>query len=440
MIGRLLSVAAAALGLIACSASDADASWTAASTVAQSSAKARSMPTGATPTTSRSNRNVTVSWAKSVFSGTTVGIGGYTVKRYNTSGVAQTIGSACDVTITVLTCTETAVPSGSWRYSVTPRQGQWAGTEGAQSTAVSVPAPTFTLTSTIVAATPATLSGSLANYVAGQTVTFRLDNATTGTVLTGSISPTPVQSSGAATVSVTLPAGTTAGSHTIYAIGSGGDVASRAITVGPAYVKNIGSASCGATSLSVSVPAAGVAIDNTIILRLALRSTATGTVAASDTKGNAYAVDVDRTNGDQRTVILRARATTALASGNTIDVTFPTATASGVVAAEFTRIAATTPLDAVATDIGTGKAPTVSVTTTNGSDLLVGSVTLATTATATQPTGWTALTAQSLTCGTTKVANVGGYRIVDTTGSYAFAPTLSASGAWTAAAAAYEAG
>lgn len=439
--GRAMLLAAAfVLAVLTTLAPTASASWKPAGTAGQSAAKARSMPTGATPTTSRTNRNVAVSWAKSTFAGTTVAVTGYTVKRYDTSGVVQTIGSACNVTITVLTCTETGVPAGSWRYAVTPRHQQWAGTEGAQSTAVTVPSPSFTLTSTTVAATPSTLSGSLAAFVAGQTVTFRLDNATTGTVLTSSITPTPVQASGAATVSVTVPAGTTAGSHTIYAIGSGGDVASRAITVGPAFVKNVGSATCGATALAVTVPAAGVAAGNTIVLRLALRGTAAGAVAATDTKGNAYAIDSDRLNGDQRSVILRAYATTALASGNTINVTFPSATASGVVAAELTRIAATGALDVSATNTGSSKAPTASVTTANGSDLLIGSVTLSATSSATQPSGWTALTAQSQTCSGVTIANLGGYRVVDTTGAYPYAPTLSATGAWTDTVVAYEAG
>ena len=60
---------------------------------------------------------------------------------------------------------------------------------------------------------------------------YRLDDPSSGTVLTGSITPTPVPSNGTATVSVTLPAGTSNGSHTIYAVGNLGDQPGASITV-----------------------------------------------------------------------------------------------------------------------------------------------------------------------------------------------------------------
>ena len=403
-------------------------------------AKARTMPGGNTPATTRSNRSVTVSWAQSSFSGGPA-VGGYVVKRYLSGGAVQTIGSACNVTITGLTCTETGVPAGTWRYSVTPRQALWAGAESTQSAAVTVPAPTLTLTNTTPATAPATLAGTIANFTTGQTVTYRLDNPTTGTILTGSITPSPVPASGSATVSVTVPAGTTPGSHTIYAVGSGGDSAARAITLGPAFVKNVGVASCSATSLSVTVPAAGVAAANTVILRLALRGTTAGAITASDTRGNTYTVDQDVLNGNQRVAIVRARVLTALTSGNTITVTFPSATTSGLVADEYTRIASATPVDVTGTGSGTGTTPAASLTTTNGYDLLVGAVSISSVATATQPSGWTASTGQSLSCGAgNNATNVGGRRLTSATGAYTYNPVVSASGTWAAAAVAYRGG
>ena len=102
--------------------------------------KALSMPTGNTPTASSSGTSVTVSWAQSTFSGGTP-VAGYLVKRYGaTTGVLQTIGSACSGTISGLSCTETNVPVGSWKYTVTPKQNSWTGTEGTKSSAVSVTA------------------------------------------------------------------------------------------------------------------------------------------------------------------------------------------------------------------------------------------------------------------------------------------------------------
>ncbi len=133
--------------------------------------------------------------------------------------------------MTGTSCIEAAVPTGTWRYSVTAARGNWRGTESVKSANVTIAAPSLTLTTTTVNSFPTTLDGSLARFATGQSVTFRLDNATTGTILSGSITPSTVPTNGTAAVSVTIPAGTTNGSHTVYAIGSAGDQASRAITV-----------------------------------------------------------------------------------------------------------------------------------------------------------------------------------------------------------------
>lgn len=158
---------------------------------------------------------------------------GYTVHRYDASTLAlQTIGASCTGTIAGLTCTEAAMPPGSWKYAITPKQGLWIGTEGAKSTTATVASPSLTWTSsTTITSLPATLTGTLASYVTGETVTFRLDDASSGTVLTGSISPTPVPTSGSVSLSVTIPAGTLNGSHTVYAVGSHGTQTSGGITV-----------------------------------------------------------------------------------------------------------------------------------------------------------------------------------------------------------------
>jgi hypothetical protein len=194
------------------------------------------MPAGNTPTASVAGRSVTVSWAASNLPDGTA-IASYTVTRYDTSGNVQTIGSGCSGTIAALTCTESAVPAGTWRYAVTPVRSNWTGTEGPQSPSVTVASPSLTFSSsTTVTSLPTTLSGSIAAFVGGQTVTFRLDNASTGTVLSGTLSPTPVPSGGGSSITVTIPAGTSNGAHTVYAVGSGGtDVASAAITVAVPY-------------------------------------------------------------------------------------------------------------------------------------------------------------------------------------------------------------
>lgn len=95
--------------------------WTAgAAAGGNGGATATSVNQGATPTASVTGTVVTVSWAaRTLANGTAVS--GYLVKRYNAAtSVEQTILSACTGTIAALTCNETGVPIGSWKYTVTP--------------------------------------------------------------------------------------------------------------------------------------------------------------------------------------------------------------------------------------------------------------------------------------------------------------------------------
>ena len=202
-------------------------------------AQARQMPAGNQPTANVANRDVTVSWTQSAF-GDGTPVSGYVVKRYDTDGNVQTIGSGCSGTVSGLSCTESAVPGGAWKYSVTPKHGaNWTGAESAQSATATVGTPNLSFTSsTTVTSLPTTLSGNISNYISGQTVTFKLDDPSTGTALTGSITPSPVPSNGNASVSVTIPNGTSNGSHTVYAIGSQGDTASAEITVSVAAARS----------------------------------------------------------------------------------------------------------------------------------------------------------------------------------------------------------
>jgi hypothetical protein len=228
-MGRLLP--AALVLLAALGAPDASrAAWQSPG-AGEQAARAITLGGGSTPTASLANRNVDLSWSATTLPGGAP-VQGYTVRRYSLAGVLQSVGANCSGTITTTSCTEVAVPSGTWRYSVQPRQGNWTGAESAQSASVTVTGPEMTLTSSsTVTALPATVTGALALFTQGQTVTYRLDDPATGTVLSGTTTPSPIPVTGTATYSVTLPAGVANGSHRIYAVGSGGDVASVALTV-----------------------------------------------------------------------------------------------------------------------------------------------------------------------------------------------------------------
>ena len=225
--GWALAIAIAA-GAAGAGPGAAYAAWSGSGIVA-GQVQAATMPGGSAPTVSVIGHSVTVTWT----AGTVLGqsVTGYTVKRYNGAGVAQAVGAGCSGKLTTLTCTESSVPSGAWTYTVTPSLDSWVGAESPASAAATVLAPGVSITSpTTVTSLPATVSASLTGYTAGQTVAFKLDSAT-GTTLTGTLLPTSIPAAGAATATITLPAGTAQGAHTIYAVGSGGETTTAALTV-----------------------------------------------------------------------------------------------------------------------------------------------------------------------------------------------------------------
>jgi hypothetical protein len=100
-------------------------------------AKAKALGPGNQPGASNQGRRVTVTWTASYF--TTGGaVPGYVVRRYNAvTGVGVNALNGCSGTITALTCTESSVPTGSWRYTVTPAAGtNWRGVESPKSSVV----------------------------------------------------------------------------------------------------------------------------------------------------------------------------------------------------------------------------------------------------------------------------------------------------------------
>ena len=102
-------------------------------------AKAGTLPGGQTPSGSLSARNITVSWAQTTFQSADIGTltgGGYIVTRYAESalGTPITPGAGCAGTLTsVLTCTENSLPTGRWKYTVTPKYYNWLGAESSKS-------------------------------------------------------------------------------------------------------------------------------------------------------------------------------------------------------------------------------------------------------------------------------------------------------------------
>src|SRR3954464_8651253 len=82
-------------------------------------ALAQLVPPGNTPVASVDVRNMTVTWSSSTLTGGTLA-SGYLVRRFDTLAVEHTVSDGCGGIITGLSCTENAVPAGTWRYTVTP--------------------------------------------------------------------------------------------------------------------------------------------------------------------------------------------------------------------------------------------------------------------------------------------------------------------------------
>ncbi len=226
---RLLPVALVLLTALG-APSASRAAWQSSGAGSQA-AKAITLGSGETPSASVSSRSVTLSWSATGLPGGG-SVAGYTVRRYSSGGALQSIGSACSGTVAATSCTEAAVPAGTWRYTVQPRQGNWTGVESGLSSPVTVTGPSLSVTSgSPVAALPGTVNAALSAFATGQTVTYRLDDAVTGTLLTATTTPSTIPAGGGATAAITIPAGTTGGTHTIHAIGSGGDTASASISV-----------------------------------------------------------------------------------------------------------------------------------------------------------------------------------------------------------------
>jgi Ice-binding-like len=112
--------------------------WNSAKGDGNGGAAAATLEQGATPTVeATSSTSVVVSWAaRGVPDG--VPADGYMIKRYDAeSGVQASIGASCTGTVAGLTCTESNLPAGNWKYTVTPRLAtNWAGAESAKSAAV----------------------------------------------------------------------------------------------------------------------------------------------------------------------------------------------------------------------------------------------------------------------------------------------------------------
>jgi hypothetical protein len=140
-----------------------------------------------------------------------------------------------------------------------------------------------------------------------------------------------------------------------------------------AFVKNIASTTTSnVTTATLTIPASGVALGNTIALRW---KTGTDETVSSivDTQGNTYTVWVAEYLVSDEMVEYRCNVGTALVSGNTIVVTFSNKADCMIVADEFSGVSTTE--DAEDTGkTGTSTTPSASAVIANADTLCVASL------------------------------------------------------------------
>ncbi len=262
--------------------------WTAgAEAGGNGGASATTVNQGATPTGNAVGSAVTVTWTASTLANAQA-VGGYLVKRYHSgTGVVQTILSACTGTITALSCVESSVPAGSWKYTVTPKIGtNWLGQESSQSGTVTVTPPDTTAPANAI--TLSSVSGGA--YKSSATNIFYRGVAAGSFTLTNAV--TDADSGPASSQTAALGNTPTNWTHT------GSTVSTPA---GGPYVSNVFSWTAGATSSPTETVTGRDVAANTAVANLTftLDSTApsAGTISYLDGYQPGHSVPVTFTTG-----------------------------------------------------------------------------------------------------------------------------------------------
>ena len=234
-----------------------------------------------------------------------------------------------------------------------------------------------------------------------------------------------------------LAAGALVGAHSAFAsIGT------------PVSVGQTNSTTTG-TSLALTVPATGVAAGNTLLVSFAM-DPVSGTVSVADSRGNTYTDNADVMNGTSgsgtgvRTVVLSAPVTTALVSGDTITVTFPSVGSKAFSVYAVNDLISASRVDKTNTATGSSSSPSSGATaaTTHANELLVGAIGSESRVASVTMTAGGSLSLLNNACadtGTTSssITVFPEYRIVSATGAQTASGSLTSSERWAAAIVAY---
>jgi Flp pilus assembly protein TadG len=132
---RSVALAVAVIALLA-SPGAALAAWS-ASGAGTAAGAAATMPSGTAPSGTPGTGSVTLSWS-SVNLSDGAPVTGYQITRYDGNGVSYAVSASCAGVVANTTCTEQAVPAGTWFYRDTPVVGGWTGGVSPLSAAITV--------------------------------------------------------------------------------------------------------------------------------------------------------------------------------------------------------------------------------------------------------------------------------------------------------------
>ncbi len=208
------------------------AAWNATSAGGSGVAKAAKLPTNAAPTLTRLGRDAKVTWPQATFRSLLLGTysgGGYAIKRGGAAAGAGCNGLQGTGSTPSPSCTEVGLATGTYAYSVQTQLAGWLGTTSG-TTSLTIPSPTLTFSPSTWTAPGNALNGSIDGFLDAAALTYRLDNAATGPVLTATLATFPTAPATAATTNVSVGCAPGTGSaHTVYAK-SGADQAAGAFT------------------------------------------------------------------------------------------------------------------------------------------------------------------------------------------------------------------
>ena len=227
---------AVALGVVFGALAAASLAWALfsdASPTETNSFSAGSIGAGQQPTATVLGRDVSLSW------GAASNAASYNVARSNVSpqSLSTTEHGSCATSVSATSCTDTGVPENgtlatNWTYADTPQLHNWLGATSPASATVVVPAPSLSLVTSTFTTAGGSTNATVSNFFDNEGVTYCLDQNTTPCTTelgTGLVA----LSGGTATDALTIPAGLSVGTHTVYAVGSQGSVPSASITINP---------------------------------------------------------------------------------------------------------------------------------------------------------------------------------------------------------------